>query len=148
MATITDIFTKEQVDSSLALHARTFATCYIENLGNGKFRMKQLHNLAQTAPVNSILCNDYNGDGKTDMLMAGNCYAFEPETGRCDAFTGLLMKGDGKGNFTPVISRESGFYNQSDTRAMIELNVKNEKWIVTGNNNESVKVFRRKLPSL
>jgi len=141
-ATIYDLFPREQVDQSTVLHATLFASCVFENKGSGRFTVRALPRSAQVAPVNAILCADYNGDGKTDMLMTGNCYGFDVESGRCDAFTGLLLEGDGAGHWTPVPSRLSGFHNQLDARSLVVLDVKGVPWIVTGNNNDSVRVFR------
>jgi len=42
---------------------------------------------AQFAPVNAILVKDINQDGKVDLLLAGNNFQAEVETGRYDAGT-------------------------------------------------------------
>ena len=49
---------------------------------------------AQFAPVNAIVCNDLDGDGIKDILLAGNEYQTEVMTGRYDASYGCFLKGD------------------------------------------------------
>src|SRR5438132_11400087 len=82
---------------------------YLHNDGNGRFTAVPLPNAAQIAPIKSILATDVDGDGKLDLLVAGNLYDAEPNTPRADAGNGLWLRGDGKGHFTPVSPRESGF---------------------------------------
>ena len=40
--------------------------------------------------------------------MGGNFYQSKPEVGIYDASYGVLLKGDGKGNFTAVNEKQSG----------------------------------------
>jgi hypothetical protein len=145
-AKLEDIFPKEKIDAALQLKATLFASCWFENRGGGRFAAHALPRRAQVAPVNAILGGDFDGDGKTDLLLSGNCYGFDVESGRCDALTGLLLKGDGRGGFNAVLSRESGFFNQRDGRSLVALKVGSETWIVAGNNNDGLRVFRRKPP--
>ena len=88
---------------------QTTASVWIENLGNGKFTVHSLPLEAQLAPVNSVLTGDMDGDGNTDILLAGNEYQNEVTTGPYDASYGLFLKGNGKGIFKPVTPRQSGF---------------------------------------
>src|SRR3989454_12464625 len=55
---------------------------------------------AQFAPVYASLAADFNGDGHTDLLLAGNFYGVPPVLGRYDASYGLLLSGRGDGRFT------------------------------------------------
>src|SRR2546426_1467795 len=57
---------------------------------------------AQFAPVYASLAADFNGDGHTDLLLAGNFYGVPPVLGRYDASYGLLLSGRGDGRFTAV----------------------------------------------
>ncbi len=96
-------------------------TSWIENLGNGKFAVHELPTLAQIAPTNGIVTDDFNGDGFTDILMIGNDYGNEIFIGRLDAAVGILLLGDGKGSFQAVNSRESGFMVPGDAKALVKL---------------------------
>ncbi|MEI9808675.1 MAG: hypothetical protein WDO16_12900 [Bacteroidota bacterium] len=52
--------------------------------------------------LTAIVAEDIDGDGNIDMLIAGNEYQVAANTGRYDASYGLLLKGNGKGDFVPV----------------------------------------------
>ncbi|MFD2201804.1 FG-GAP-like repeat-containing protein [Shivajiella indica] len=111
-------FKAEELEGALKLQGNYDRSSYIENLGNGKFKVHELPLLAQIAPVNGLLVNDVNDDGNLDILMTGNDYGNEVFSGRYDAFTGLVLLGDGKGNFEPIRSLESGFVVPGDAKSM------------------------------
>ena len=113
-----DFFTEEELEGALVLKGNYDRTSYLENLGNGKFKIQELPILAQFAPVNGIVVDDVNGDGNLDVLMIGNDYGNEVFSGRYDAFNGLLLLGDGKGGFEAVRSHESGFVVPGDAKSM------------------------------
>ena len=108
-ASIQQLFTPAQLQSALHYQADTFASMYLHNDGNGRFTATALPNAAQIAPIRGILPVDVDGDGQLDVLIAGNLYDAEPNTPRADAGNGLWLRGDGKGHFTPISPRESGF---------------------------------------
>ena len=99
VADIHQIFTPEQLKDALVLEANNFASCYIQNDGNGKFEIKPLPPMAQMAPLNGMQTGDFNGDGNLDIAICGNDYGNEITAGRYDAMNGLVLLGDGAGNF-------------------------------------------------
>ena len=70
--------------------------------------MKSLPTEAQLSPMYGIAADDFDKDGNIDILMGGNFYESKPEVGIYDASYGILLKGDGKGNFTAVPAQQSG----------------------------------------
>lgn len=116
-----ELFTPEQLEGGIILEANHMSTSYIENLGNGQFSIKRLPTEAQFAPVNGLYATDINGDGHLDVAMVGNDYGNEVNSGQYSAFTGLVLLGDGKGEFTPVPSYESDFLVKGDAKALIGL---------------------------
>ncbi len=126
---------------SETLKATTFSSSYIENLGNGKFKLTALPKSCQVAPINDILIDDFNQDGQLDALMVGNDFYAESNYGRFDAFTGLFLKGTENG-FEVIPSRESGFYVPYQSNHITEvLDNKGRKLIFSTQNNEKVRVF-------
>jgi hypothetical protein len=116
---------------------------YVENLGNGKFVLKPLPKLAQVSPVNGIVVTDLNDDGNPDALLIGNDYGNEVFSGRLDAATGLILLGDGAGEFTPVTSYNSGFKVDGDAKALSKLkSAKGHELIIASQNLDSLRIFK------
>ena len=142
-ATLADVYGSDNLKSALNYKARNFATCYFENRGDGTFKAHPLHNMAQISSVNSILTEDINGDGHLDLVIAGNLYGSEAETPRNDAGIGLLLEGDGKGNFKPVPPFQSGLFIDGDVRELnlIHLGKSKSRGIIAAKNNSPVQVI-------
>jgi hypothetical protein len=126
------------------LYCKTLQSAYVENTGDGKFRLKPLALAMQTAPVYGILPEDVDGDGNLDFLAVGNSYAPDVVSGRCDAFIGQVMLGDGKGEFRPLSVTESGFFVDCDAKSMVALRAGHTTLTLVGQNDDSLRVFRRK----
>ncbi|WP_242203089.1 VCBS repeat-containing protein [Aestuariivivens insulae] len=124
------------LSDALNLKSKTFASAYIENLGEGHFNIKPLPSLAQVSSINSILINDYDSDGNKDLLITGNLFTSEIETPRNDAGTGLLLKGNGAGDFHPTSIKESGFFTPGDAKQMKTIKVGDKQIILVANNND------------
>lgn len=125
------------------LYCRTLASSYVENLGRGNFRISSLPLAMQTAPVYAVRTDDVNGDGFLDFMAVGNSYAPDVVSGRCDAFIGQVMLGDGKGAFHPVTVTSSGFFADGDSKSMVGLSSGDKQLILVGQNNDSLKIFER-----
>lgn len=134
-------FTPTELEGSTRLEATFFQTSYVENKGNGKFELRPFETIVQTAPVNGIVVDDINSDGFLDAILVGNDYSYEPNAGQFDAFTGIVLLGDGSGNFKAVESRKSGFYVGGDAKALIKLN-SNGSMYVASQNSDSLRVFK------
>ncbi|MDQ3844139.1 MAG: VCBS repeat-containing protein [Bacteroidota bacterium] len=120
---------------------QTTATVWMENLGNGKFKPHALPIEAQFAPVNAIIADDIDNDGAMDLLLAGNEYGTEANTGRYDASYGVFLKGNGKGSFTALYPASTGFIVDGDVRSMVLFRSKNRKNVLVGINNDDLKCF-------
>jgi hypothetical protein len=94
---------------------------WVENLGDGKFKVHELPTIAQIAPMNGMIAEDINADGLMDLLMVGNDYGNEIFIGRLDASIGAVLLGDGKGRFRSTTPRESGFLVPGDAKALVKL---------------------------
>ena len=141
--TFEESFLPEEIKDAYVVKAECFESSYFENIGNGKFNRKALPTEAQFAPVFGMLTGDYNNDGNIDILMAGNSYATEASTGRYDAMTGLLLAGDGKGNFTSVASAVTGFKADGDVKSLAEINSLNGTCLIlTGNNSGKMETYK------
>lgn len=134
-ASIADIYGADQLSNALHKQVKNFASSYFENLGNGKFSVRPLPVMAQLSSVNDIQMLDANGNGKTDLLLAGNNYTAEVETPRNDASIGVVLLGDDLGNFKALDATFSGLFISGDVRAMKILGGTSPKIVVARNND-------------
>jgi hypothetical protein len=136
-ATIEDILKPEQLSSAKQLSANYFETTYFEN-NNGVFEAKKLPLQANFFPVYAISTDDFDHDGKQDILLGGNTDHARIKIGKIDAGYGMLLRGDGKGHFGYVPQLNSGLSVKGCTRDIIKLNGgDNNRLIFTINNQPS-----------
>ncbi|MBW7892585.1 MAG: VCBS repeat-containing protein [Chitinophagaceae bacterium] len=137
-----EIFGNRSKDGMLPLFCNETRSCYFENKGNGVFEKHPLPLEAQFAPVNAILCADFDRDGHPDILLAGNEYQTEVIRGRYDASYGCFLRGNGKGDFTAVTPVESGFIVDGDVKDMAVVRMPDHSLrILVAVNNDSLRVF-------
>ncbi|MCH8330294.1 MAG: VCBS repeat-containing protein, partial [Bacteroidetes bacterium] len=145
-ANLADIY-GSNLESALHYEATLFASSYMENLGNGQFSLNNLPVESQFSAVFGIVANDFNQDGNLDLLISGNFFVSEIETGRADASIGLYMTGNGNGEFQAVKVTESGFNTPLDVRDMVMLGSATDGsiLILVANNNDKMQMFRTTL---
>lgn len=134
---IHEILNEQERARAAYYEANHMVSSYIENLGNGQFSIRTLPQEVQYAPINGMLVQDFNGDSYPDVLMVGNDFGTEVFTGRYDAMSGLLLLGDGKGNFSVQKSAESGFYVPGDAKALALLQRPKQSPLVLATRNRN-----------
>jgi hypothetical protein len=122
--------------------AYTFATSLVRNNGDGTFTMVPLPLEAQIAPMYGMLATDADGDGKTDLLMAGNFEGVPPAIGSLTAGYGLFLRGDGKGRFAAVRELASGFLVPGEARDIQRIRTRTGTSYLVSRNNDRPLVFR------
>ncbi|MEL6986805.1 MAG: FG-GAP-like repeat-containing protein, partial [Bacteroidota bacterium] len=131
----------DKLEDALNYKVKTFASTVFLNNGSG-FDAKPLPKLAQVSPIFGLLVRDFNGDSNPDILLAGNLYVAEAETGMADASNGLLLIGDGKGNFEAMQQKESGFLAPFDARDLDAVYSPSHKGAaIVCNNSNNLQVF-------
>jgi len=136
LASFEKTFTKRELSDAMVVKSECFESSYLENKGNGRFERKALPIECQFAPVFGMITGDYDQDGHPDVLITGNSYSTEVSTGNYDAMSGLLLKGDGKGNFEPLNSNRTGFKADADSKGMAQITLaNNSSEILVANNN-------------
>ena len=139
---VTDIFTPKELEGAEHKVVHTFASSLMHNNGNGSFTLVPLPDEAQLAPIYGMLAADVDGDGKTDLLVAGNFDGFKPEIGRMSSSAGVMLRGDGRGAFTPVRGPESGFRVPGQSRDIQRVRTADGELIIVARNNDTPLVFR------
>ncbi|MFK5889124.1 MAG: VCBS repeat-containing protein [Flavobacteriaceae bacterium] len=143
VADVSQVYGDEELKSALHYQAKVFTSSYVENLGNGTFKVTALPNLAQLSSINKTIVKDFDGDGNLDCVIAGNLYESEIETPRNDSSIGLFLKGDGKGHFKAISRGESGFYAPGDVKDMVSIKTKdNTNYILTASNRGTLNVIK------
>ncbi len=136
-ANMEQVYGKENLANSLQFSATNFASTYFENTGNGKFRTQALPRTAQLTTTRKIITHDANEDGHLDLLLLGNRYDFEVETPRQDAGYGVVLLGDGQGDFKSSMAHESGLFVQGSVvdAAQISLPGGKQALLIAKNND-------------
>jgi hypothetical protein len=139
---IEDIFPAQEIRDAQVREADMFESAIALNNGDGTFTIRALPTEAQLAPIYASLAGDFDGDGKADLVVGGNSYGVMPALGRYDASYGLLLRGDGKGGFTPIDTERSNLFMDGQVRAIRSLRSANgRQLILVGRNNDRVLVL-------
>jgi len=140
---IEDILPPSELRQATVLEAREFASAIALNRGTGSFDFRPLPNEAQFAPIYASLAEDFDGDGHTDLLVAGNFSGVTPVQGRYDASYGLLLHGDGAGHFEAVDLESSNLLIEGEVRHMALLRRANgERLILVARNGDKPQILR------
>ncbi|MEZ4993285.1 MAG: VCBS repeat-containing protein [Saprospiraceae bacterium] len=102
--------------------------------GRGNYRLQPLPNAAQLSAIFGILAEDLNGDGNTDLLLAGNFNGSTPALGMNDASLGILLLGDGTGHFRDAGLNRSYWRITGETRDLQLLQLPQQKLVVAARN--------------
>lgn len=141
-ATVQDVFSAAELAGATILRTNRMATSFVENLGDGKFRLSELAWQAQIAPVFGMLPYDINHDGLLDLLLVGNDFGMELLQGRADAFYGLVLKNEGNNRFRPMELDESRFFVPRNARALTRMYLANGKEILLATQNrDDMRIF-------
>jgi enediyne biosynthesis protein E4 len=138
-----ELFSGKTKADVLSFYCDETRSCWLENVGNGKFVKHVLPVEAQFAPVNAIVCADVDNDGYKDLLLAGNDYQSDVVTGRYDASYGCLLRGSRNKDFTVVPASVSGFELNGDVKDMALIRLGNgQRILLAAVNDDSLRAFK------
>lgn len=140
---VEDIFPPAELSRAMVLTAKRFSSAVAVSSADGKFVLRPLPLEAQFAPVYASLAEDYDGDGKVDLLLGGNQHGVPPVLGRYDASYGLLLRGQGNGEFVAVDMRESGVAIVGQVRGLTHLRQgKGRRLVAVARNGDAMQFLR------
>jgi hypothetical protein len=139
-AKMTDLFTVKELESAQILEANTLESVALMNNGLN-FTVKYLPRIAQAFPTFSILPIDLNKDGKMDLILGGNQNYARIRIGMMDAGLGLVLLGDGAGNFTPLNPAEAGLAIKGDIKSILPIQTEQGIQLIFGINQQSLKSY-------
>jgi len=108
------------------------------------FEIRQLPMEAQLAPAFGVCVADFDGDGNEDIFLSQNFFASQPETPRSDAGRGLMLKGNGHGEFTAMTGQQSGLkvYGEQRGCAVADFDGDGRVDLVVAQNGAETKLYR------
>lgn len=140
-ATIDDLLNETQKKTAKKLAVNCLQTVWFENIG-GKMIKHELPVEANFAPVHAIVVEDFNHDGNLDILIGGNVEQTRIKIGKIDANYGMLMLGNGKGNFTTINQEKAGICIKGCIRSMVPYKDKSGKTqLLIGINNALPQIY-------
>jgi len=143
-AQLSDLFSKEKLDSAKTVKINLLESVVLKNLGHGKMTMEKLPKSVQKSMVNGIVVDDLYKTGTRDIILAGNFYPFRVQFGPLDAGIGSVLKEDNKGGFSCLEYSETGLNISGDVRNLIKVNgVNGSYWLIAAKNNEEIQVLKR-----
>lgn len=144
-ATMDQVLPEAQRAGALRLKMSYTNSAYLQNDGHGKFSITPLPLTAQVSALNGMVVDDIDSDGNLDVIINGNDYGTEVSVGRYDALNGLVLKGNGKGNFKALSILESGIFIPGNGKALVKLNGAKNKYLVAASQNRGdLKIFSLK----
>ncbi len=144
---VQDIFSPEQLEKVVKREVYELATSVLINQGDGTFAVQRLPKEAQFSPVYGITVADLDQDGNEDIVLAGNFYAAKPEVGRYDASYGLYLKGDGRGGFRPISTKNSGLVLEGEVRDLALVNTTQGLKLWAARNNDALQAWTVNTPA-
>ncbi len=142
--TFSEIFSPEDLKQATILTVNETRSAVFLNDGKGHFTMQALPMQAQLSPVYAAVVHDLNGDGLTDIFLAGNFFGVKPQTGRFDASYGtLLLAGPGH-QFHDMPPKQSGLFVRGEVRDAVILNPAGRSPLVlVARNNDDLLLFQK-----
>jgi hypothetical protein len=140
-ATLGEILGTDKLAAAQRLAATEFRSGVFLSQPDGTYRFEPLPRIAQIAPLQGLAAGDFDGDGHADIYAVQNSYAPIPSVGRFDGGLSQLLRGDGRGHFTPVPVAESGLLVPGDAKALAVLDLDQDGWpdfLVSRNNNTTL----------
>lgn len=140
---LNDILPAQPDVSIVKKDAFMFASVWLEKRA-GTLVIHQLPIAAQASPIYAFHVEDLNNDGLNDILLCGNLYAVQPELGRYDASSGIILYGKDDKTFEADVLSKSGFNVPGEGRDIKSIRLKSgEKLYLVARNNNTVKAFRK-----
>jgi enediyne biosynthesis protein E4 len=134
-ALLPDIYGPEQLANCGQLAATTLQSSLLRNDGNGSFTIEALPRAAQVAPIfGMVVLGDL-------LVCAQNSFAPEPETGRADGGTGLVLQATANG-LVVLPPAQHGIVAFGDHKALVARSVAGGAELLFARNDGPVHAHR------
>lgn len=140
-ATLTEIFTLEELKGISKLSANTLETLVFENI-DGKFQKRSLPLQAQFSPVHGIQLTDVDGDQLPDLILLGNESFNRLRIGKSDANFGTVLLNREQLNFEYQKQTTSGLHITGDARESLMLNTSKGRIMIVSVHNRPITFYK------
>lgn len=135
---IEEVFGKEVLKDVTIFEVHELKSGYLEN-NDGSFAFIPFQNELQVAPITTMLTYDFDGNGRQELLAAGNYFGVKPFHGRFGSFSGAMIKD--KNNV--VLGYEIGLdFTNKSARNLNIITLQNSPYLLTTFNNERAQVYK------
>lgn len=141
---VSQLFGAEKLNESLVKELNELKSVILMSNDDGSFNMLPMPIEAQWFPVMDIYSADIDGDGFMDLILGGNILDVKPSYGGAqDAGYGLVLKGAGNGEFTPLTMDESGLFAPGEIRNIQSVSLVNGvRGILISRNNDTPLLYK------
>lgn len=134
---ITEVLDKKQLDNATLFTVNELRSGYLKN-EKGKFVYIPFQAELQVAPITAFLNFDFNGDGKEDVLAAGNYFGVKPFHGRFDSFPGALITNEKSIFLGHKLGLELA---HKSVRQLHMISLKDKKYLLVTFNDDKAQVY-------
>jgi hypothetical protein len=120
-ATVAEIVGEARLAEAERFAATEFRHGIFLSQTDGTYRFQPLPRIAQIAPLQGLVAGDFDRDGRADIYAVQNSFSPIPLIGRFHGGLSQMLRGDGRGNFTPVPPAESNLVVPGDAKALVVL---------------------------
>ncbi len=137
---IHQFFGEETLNKATVLEVNNLKSGYLKN-ENGHFTFIPFQLNLQVAPITAFLEYDFDKDGQTEILAAGNYFGVKPFHGRFDSFSGALIKSDKN----ILLGNQIGLdLTQKSVRHLNIISLNNKSYLIITINNDKAQVYELK----
>jgi len=135
------------LDSVPSKEINTLEHTLFLNTGNG-FTVRSLPDQSQFMIAHTPVVADFDNDGNEDIFLSQNFFGFPKHISRQDAGRGLILRGDGKGNFRSIPGQESRVrvYGEQRTATVSDFNHDGKVDLVVSQTEGVTKLFKNQSP--
>jgi hypothetical protein len=142
--TVEKLFDALNVPPPQPVYVDQFASVYLENAGENHFIVSQLPVAMQTSKIYSMATGDFNNDGHVDIIAGGNFSGASNYQGNYDASRGVMLAGNGTGNFKSIKMNASGLNLDGHTRDIKMVNTNAGRLYLVSKNNGQVQTIKKR----
>ncbi len=138
--TIDEIFDAKTLKEAKMFTVDHLESGYLKN-EQGSFKFVPFPSKLQVSPITSFLSFDFDKNGESELMAAGNYFGVQPFHGRFDSFSGALIKSE---NYI-LLGHEMGLdLSKKSARHLNIITLKNKPYLLVTLNNERAQVYELK----